>query len=193
MQKYTHTFIFWLLVTGNCLLVFVGCQPKAAKSGDVLVQVGDKVLTKEELQENIRTASTPEDSMLFAENYIQLWVNNQLLYDVARKNTTKDDETEISQLVDNYKKSLTIYRYQEQLVNEKLAKEISDEALEQFYAEHKDLFKDVLPDDSASFDYLKPTVREMVINRQKMEFLKKVEDDLYNKALKNGTVVFYNN
>ncbi|GHT03564.1 hypothetical protein AGMMS49525_08850 [Bacteroidia bacterium] len=192
MRKNPHTFIFLSLVAVCCLPVTFGCQPKADKGEDVIVRIGDKVLTKTELQANTPMASTSEDSTLFAENYIKLWVNNQLLYDVARKNTTKDDEAEINQLVDNYKKSLTIYHYQEQLVNEKLAKEVSDDVLEQFYKEHKDLFREVLPKDSTSFEYIKPTVREMVINRKKMEFLKKIEDDLYNKALKNGTVVFYN-
>jgi hypothetical protein len=167
------------------------CQPKAAKEGIVLVKVGDNILTMDELQRNVQVTSTPEDSMLFAENYIRLWVNNHLLYDVAHKNTTKADEADINPLVDNYRQSLTVYRYQEQLVNEKLAKEISEAALERFYKENQDLFQNVLPEDSTSFDYIKPTVKEMVINRRKMEFLKQVEDDLYQRALKNGTVVFY--
>ncbi|GAP72226.1 hypothetical protein SAMD00024442_27_38 [Candidatus Symbiothrix dinenymphae] len=126
------------------------------------------------------------------EHYIKLWISNQLLYDVARKNTTRDDELEINHLVENYKKSLTIYRYQEQLVNEKLAKEISDAELEKYYTAHQSMFKSLLPEDSTtSFEYIKPTVREMVVNRKKMDFLKDVEADLYDRAVKNGTVIFY--
>ena len=172
-------------------LTLAACQPKTERENGVLVKVGNNTLTINELHRNVQTASSPEDSMLFAENYIRLWVNHQLLYDVAHKNTTTSDEAEINQLVNDYRQSLTIYRYQEQLVNEKLVKDISDATLEKFYNEHRDMFKNALPEESPTFDYLKPTVKEMFINRKKMEFLKQVEDDLYNRALKNGTVVFY--
>jgi hypothetical protein len=47
------------------------------------------------------------------------------------------------------------------------------------------------PGDNAPFEYAKPTVREMLINRQKLEFLKKTQEDLYKRAVKKGEIEFF--
>ncbi|MDR1203401.1 MAG: peptidyl-prolyl cis-trans isomerase [Tannerellaceae bacterium] len=42
----------------------------------------------------------------------------------------------------------------------------------------------------APYDYAEAQVVEMLINQQKMDFLKNFENELYNDAVKNGEVVF---
>ena len=268
-------------------LFAVSCKREAANAVDVIAQAGNRILTQKELDESLPFFINSEDSTLAAEHYIRLWVTDNLLYDVANKNIV--DKKNIDQLVENYRRSLVIYQYQEQLVNEKLSGDITDSALLQYFEEHKDKFKldralvkgfflktpidapeiekiktwyrpnvpasidniekysvqnavsydyfvenwvdfyelmdnwpinykneqDImkrnsyieqkddnyyyflyisdflLPRDNAPFEYAKPAIREILINQKKMEFLKKIEDDLYNKALNNGQVIFY--
>jgi hypothetical protein len=254
-----------------------------------VVQVGGRVLTQSELDESLPPFLTPEDSILATEHFIRIWINDQLLYSVAQKNIT--DKNTIEQLVENYRRSLTIYQYQEQLVNEKLVSSISEQELHQYYEENKDKFKldkplikgiflcvpidapDIdkakswckkpstttisnlekysvqnagsfdyfetkwtdfnemqgwpalksnfpepealkktsffewkddrycyfvnvsdylLPGDNAPFQYAEPVVKELLINRKKIDFLRNIENDLYNKALNSGQILFYN-
>jgi hypothetical protein len=266
----------------------VSCKQETTVDKDAIVRVGDKILTREELEENIASFPNPEDSILAVEHYIRVWINDNLLYNVACKNIT--DKEYIDQLVESYRKSLVIYQYQEQLVNEKLSKEIDNETLLDYHKNNKDKFKldrslikglflripvdapqidkikiwyksisatslaniekyslqysasydyffdnwvdlselmnkwpishktelgdikynkfieqkddkyyyflhitDYLsPGDNAPFEYAKSTIKEILINQKKIEFLRKIEDDLYNKALNGGQITFYN-
>ncbi|MCD8193463.1 MAG: peptidyl-prolyl cis-trans isomerase [Tannerellaceae bacterium] len=43
----------------------------------------------------------------------------------------------------------------------------------------------------APYEYAQMQIEEMLINQRKVEYLKKFEDDLYNEAVKKGTVEFY--
>ncbi|SEG08540.1 MULTISPECIES: hypothetical protein [Parabacteroides] len=43
----------------------------------------------------------------------------------------------------------------------------------------------------APYDYATPQITEMLINRRKVDFLKKFEDELYNDAIRGGDVKFY--
>ena len=50
----------------------------------------------------------------------------------------------------------------------------------------------LLPGDNAPYEYVKPTVRELLLNQQKADFLKKTETDLYQRAVEKGEIKFYN-
>jgi len=50
----------------------------------------------------------------------------------------------------------------------------------------------LLPGDNAPYEYVKPTVRELLLNQQKVDFLKKTETDLYQRAVEKGEIKFYN-
>ncbi|GHT26521.1 hypothetical protein FACS189432_01090 [Bacteroidia bacterium] len=243
---------------------------------------------KNELDENISHELSPEDSILTAEHFIRTWINDALLYDVASKNIA--DKEQIERLVNNYRKSLVIYQYQEQLINEKLTKAINEQALLDYYQVNGDKFKletplvkgiflkipvnapqmneirtwykstapDTreklekyslynvvtydyfvdqwmdfaqvainlpsdfrninailsnnkhiersdssycyflnitdyrLPGDDAPFEFAKANIQEVLINQQKIEFLKQTEEDLYQRAVKKGEIMFYN-
>jgi hypothetical protein len=45
--------------------------------------------------------------------------------------------------------------------------------------------------DIVPFEYAKPIVREMLVNQQKIDFLKKTEGDIYQRALDKGMIKFY--
>jgi hypothetical protein len=278
--------LLFSLVSG-CLLL-VACSGQREKDTSVLVKLNDKILTKEDLEVSVPQGLTAEDSTIVAEHYIRIWINDNLKYAMANKNIANKEY--IERLVEDYRKSLTIYQYEEQLINEKLSREIADQSLLNYYEAHKENFKTdqplikglflkiplnapqidkirswykaltptnlnnikdycirnvavygdyvenwksfneimenfpgsvrpdpaiitqnkylerqddnyyyflnviayLLPDDNAPFEYAKPTVKEILINQQKIDFLKQVEEDLYNKALNSGQIVFYN-
>ena len=278
-------YIFPLLILS---LLTANCHRKIERpNDDVVVRVGNNFLSNAEIKESLPENLSKEDSLIVSEKIIQLWIKDNLLFEHASKNVA--DKEEIKQLVESYRKSLIIYQYQEQLINEKLSKEIGEGEMMKYYEEHKNKFKldktlikglllkipvgapqinDVrewyksssqsaiskiekysvqnakiydyfydkwvdfnelmdnipvhydhpesvvknnknieisdssyhyflhieaylLQGDDAPFEYAQPTVRELLINQRKMEFLRKVEDDLYNSALSNGKIQFY--
>jgi hypothetical protein len=269
-------------------LLLVSCNSKLGiNDSNAIVKIGNKVLYKSELEESIPEGLSSEDSILTAEHFIRTWINDALLYDIALNNTS--DKEQIERLVNNYRKSLVIYQYQEQLINEKLTREIDAQALLDYYQANGDKFKlerplikgiflkiptdapqineirtwyksitpasrekmeqyslhnmvtydyfvdqwmdfaqiainlpidfrninaivsnskhiercdssycyflnitdYLLAGDDAPFEFAKANIQEVLINQRKIEFLKRTEEDIYQRAFKKGEIVFY--
>jgi hypothetical protein len=185
-------------------LLLVSCTQSKIGDDTLIVKAGSKVLSKSDLDENIPAGLPYNDSIIAAEHYIRTWITGVLMYNIAEKNTS--DMTQINRLVENYRKSLVIYQYQEQLINEKLIKKITEQDLYKYYEDNKEKFKldkylaqgvflnlaDSLPlGDIMPFEYVKPIVQEMLVNQQKTDFLKRTEDDIYQRALNKGEIKFY--
>ena len=279
---------FFLLIIVLSLLT-IGCNNTIEnKKTNALVKIGNKILNRSELEESIPSGLSYEDSIIAAEYYIRNWINENLLYDIASKNIY--DKENIEKLVDNYRKSLLIYQYEEQLINERLTKEIDEQSLYDYYNRNKDKlklekpfikgiflkvpvnapqlneirlwyksqapnFRDnlekyslnntaifiysvdkwmdfdelmenvpndimskedyavkiktlekqdagffyflnvtdfLLPGDNAPYEHAKSTIKEILINQRKIDFLKKTEEDLYQRALDKGEIQFFN-
>jgi hypothetical protein len=185
-------------------LLLISCSQSKERDNFPIVKVGNEVLTKEVLDENIPAGLSSNDSIIQAEHYIRTWINEVLMYDMAKKNTS--DIGRINQLVENYRKSLIIYQYQEQLINEKLVKKISEQDLYDYYRDNKEKFKvdkylaqgviskvidSLSTNDIIPFEYVKPIVQEMLVNQRKIDFQKQTENDIYQRALNRGDVKFY--
>jgi len=269
-------------------LLSVACSNNLdLKNSNYLVKVKNKVLYRTVLEENIPAGLSKEDSIIAAESFIRSWINDVLLYDIAQKNFNDKDKVDL--LVENYRKSLMIYQYQEQLVNERLTREIDEQSLYDYYNQNKDklklerplikglflkvpvnapqveeirklyklsssvsrdrlesyslnnavifdFFTDkwtdfydlvenfpkeqmrkedltankktleredsgyyyflnitdfLLPGDNAPFEYVKTTVYEILINQRRINFLKKTEEELFNRELAKGEIQFF--
>ncbi len=121
-------------------LLAVSCGTNTTqKEKDVVASVGNKTLLRGDVEDGMPKLISPEDSILMADKIIHQWVKDNLLYDIASKNVS--DKEHIDQLVENYRKSLVVYQYQEQLVNEKLSKDISDDEMRKYFEENSDKFK----------------------------------------------------
>ena len=240
------------------------------------------------VEENIPTGLSKEDSIIAAEHYIHSWVSDILLYNIALKNL--NDKDNIDRMVEDYRRSLIVYQYEEQLVSEKLSNEIDERSLSDYYNRNKDKltlerplvkglflkvpatapqlneirtwfrsansasrenlekyclnnaatfnyfvdkwtdYNDIINNfpkdqvtkedlqvhkkmvekqdnnffyflnitdflqqgDNTPYEYAKPAMREILINQRKLEFLKKTEDNLYQRAIDRGEVQFYN-
>lgn len=270
-------------------LFFLSCNKKLnVKETDALVKVGNKTLYRDTVEDNIPAGLSEEDSVITAEHFIRTWIDEILLYDIALKNC--NDKENIDQLVENYRKSLLIYQYEEQLVNEKLSKTIDEQSIYDYYNRNKEKFKlerslikgiflkvpanapqvneirtwykstssasreklekyrlnniviyDYFVDrwvdfenlanhwrvnsmdktdftvqkktmekqddhyfyflnitdclqagSNAPYEFIKPTIREILFNQQKIDFLKKTKEELFQRGLNKGNIHFYN-
>lgn len=123
-----------LLLLGSC------SENTTTEQKGTLVKINERTLTKEDVLSVLPKKLSSADSLLWAESYIKQWVKDNLVYDVALRNLDDDNRAEIDRLVDSYRRSLVRYRYQEQLVHERLSANITDEEKRKFYDENQDQF-----------------------------------------------------
>lgn len=123
------------------LLLLGGCTQKGTTElKGVLVKVNERALTKDEVLAVLPKNMSSADSLLWAESYIKQWIKDGLVYDVALQNLDDDNRAEIDRLVNSYRRSLVRYRYQEQLIQERLSANITEEEKQKFYEENQDQF-----------------------------------------------------
>ena len=122
------------------LFFCISCTEKHDHRGKTpLVEVNGTFLYKEDLQSVLPAGLTKDDSLLFAEHYIRTWVEDLLLYEKAQNNIP--DNEEIDRLVENYRKALIMHTYQEELIGQRLTKDIPEQEIAEYYEKNKELFK----------------------------------------------------
>lgn len=122
------------------LLLCPACTPSYDHKGKTpLVEVGGRFLYCEDVQAVLPVGLSAGDSASFVEDYVRNWVEDILLYDKAEDNIPDNDEVE--RLVDNYRKSLILHIYQQELIRQKLLKEVTEAEVEEYYQNNLHLFK----------------------------------------------------
>lgn len=133
----------YILYSLLVLTIFQACSTKTelqdTEDEQALVNVNGKILYKKEVNEFVPKGLNSTDSTLTAEAYIKMWIKNELIYEKAQDNLA--DKDKIEELVNNYKQSLTIFTYQEQLLKERLSKKISDSEMRTYYNENPTQFE----------------------------------------------------
>lgn len=132
-----------LLITSVMLSVFAACSSKKEanpdKASNPIVSVNQKTLYQADIESVIPQGLSPADSTAAADAYIKMWINDELIYEKAKQNVT--DQDKINELVENYRQSLTVFTYLEQLLREELSKKISENELKDFYDKNPESFK----------------------------------------------------
>ena len=122
------------------LLCCMSCKEQYDHKGKTpLVEVDGSFLYKEDLQVVLPDGLSKDDSVLFAEHYIRSWAEDVLLYSKAESNIP--DNGEIDKLVENYRKSLSMHTYQQELISQKLSGELTEQEIKEYYEKNKELFK----------------------------------------------------
>lgn len=129
-----------LLAALTGVLLLGGCTRQADYGGRVpIAEVDGTMLFVDELRRVLPQHTMPAtDSARIADEYVRNWVEEQLLYKQAERNVKGNDEIET--MVSDYRRSLILNSYQQQLVEEKVSGGIREEELREFYDSHKELF-----------------------------------------------------
>ncbi|MBR1632094.1 MAG: hypothetical protein IJ680_09585 [Paludibacteraceae bacterium] len=123
-----------LYVVSVLVFVLAACSRDAGqevREGDEIAEVAGHFLRQADIDAIIPPGCSSADSARIAEHYIRRWATDWLLYDNAQHNLS--DIGQIEQMVEEYRKSLMIYAYEQQVVNQKMSAHIADEELQQFY------------------------------------------------------------
>ena len=108
-------------------------------SGEPVAKVANKVLTVEELSKNVPDYLDPTDSALWADDYIKKWVQRELLLLKAEENL-KGNEKDVSQELEEYRNSLIVFRYKNELIRQKMDTIVKDTDIKKYYNEHRESF-----------------------------------------------------
>lgn len=107
--------------------------------GEVVAKVGKHKLYSTELSMYIPSGVSPEDSTKLALQYINNWATNMLFIDTAQKELSKD-ELDVSKELEDYKRSLLKFKYEQKFINQRLDTTISQSQLMDYYNTHIDQF-----------------------------------------------------
>ncbi len=123
------------------LLVFIGCNSSKKQhhkpNDKPVARVFDKYLFRSEVQNVIPKGVSPDDSALYAEQYINSWVEQQLMATLAEKYIDKQQLDQINKRVQQYKNSLLITAFRNKLIEEKLDTNVSLDLINEYYERHK--------------------------------------------------------
>jgi hypothetical protein len=123
-----------------CIFLLPACKKEtSSQEKEVLAEVKGKYLFMSDLQSALPDGISPKDSVSFARSFIESWVTDQLVYNIASKNIP--DKEKINQMVEEYRCQLITSEYQRYLIDEKLSKEISDEEVQSYYDSHANELK----------------------------------------------------
>ena len=180
-----------LIILLCCMLpFFVSCekiktQVKRIGSETPIVQLGGEALYQSDIETILPEGLSDEDRTVFIENYIKKWVIRNLMYETASKNV--DNSKEIEQLVSDYRKSLTIHRYQQKLIQQRI-KEPSESQIKEYYDNNSEKFQ--LKESLVKGLFLKlpktaPKIEELkqLIANQTPENLQEIEKYSYQYAV----------
>jgi len=118
------------------LLVIAGCKSKDNEINRIpLAKVNDKYLYDVDIKELFTSNLSQEDSVTIAKNYINEWVKKQLLLKKAELNLTEENN-DIEKQIEDYRSSLLIFKYKQELINQKLDTVVTDQEIDNYYNEY---------------------------------------------------------
>lgn len=162
-----------------CLLAMISCQnEKNGNSDKVIATVYDKVLYQSDLQDVLYEGVSINDSLVRTKAFIDNWIRRQLLIHQAENNIDKS-ELDFSRQIEDYRTSLIIYKYESMLIEKNLDTVVSDAEIAKYI------------EDNAPLEMDKESVRYILLNMRKKELIEKMNNSLYNKAVKERVFVIY--
>lgn len=131
---YKYGFAF---ITG---IFFLQCSNIENSNEVIVAEVSDRKLFESDLTEIIPTGIGKDDSTILANEYIEKWVKQELLIQMANQNLSIEQKN-VSRELQEYKNSLIIYKYKNELMSQRMDTTVTQVQIEQYYATNSENFK----------------------------------------------------
>ncbi len=165
MRRIVHK----IAIIGIVLPALMSCRAISSFLSDdeAVAEVGAAKLYRSELNGLIPKDISSEDSVTLARRYINTWALDHVFLNIAEEQLSKA-ELDVTRELEDYRKSLLKYRYEQLYVNERLDTAVSGEMVEEYYEANMEKFS--LPRPVVKARYLRiasdsPTMAKI---RQKM-------------------------
>lgn len=161
------------------VLTLVSCQNfKNDGSDKVVATIYDKVLYQSDLQSVLYEGISVNDSLVRTKAFIDSWIRRQLLINQAENNIDKS-ELDFSRQIEDYRNSLIIYKYESMLIEQNLDTVVSENEIAKYIEDNT----------APELDSL--VVKDIILNMRKKELIEKMNNSLYNKAVKERVFEIY--
>ena len=187
MKQLIHRFV--LLTATFFVLASCNWVSDLIHDGEVVARIGKHKLYRSELAGFIPHDTSPEDSARLAGQYINTWAKEILFVDLAGEQLSRTD-SDVTTEVEDYRRSLLKYRYEQQYLHERLDTVVAASEIESYYQDHQDLFALQVPIVRARFlDVLKESAD--LESLRKMMSADKEEDQAMVDSLAFGSALRY--
>lgn len=117
------------------LLLLTSCH-RAIDDSPVVARVYNYELHQSDLDGLVADGISADDSTAIVANYVEQWIRQMVLLSKAEKNIKDNFDKQMRE----YKNSLLIYAYEQQMVNQLLDTVVTDSQISAYYDEHRSDF-----------------------------------------------------
>lgn len=118
----------------------IGCDNNEENSNSKRVaSVNNAVLYQENLDKSIPEGITGDDSIAFVEQFIENWTREQVILQKAEE-VLPEESKDVAQRLENYRKSLLIYSYEQAYLESRLDTIVTEKEIETYYKTHQKEF-----------------------------------------------------
>ncbi len=135
-MKYART-----ILTGLALMCLYACQQPQTTSNDEqpLARAYGESLYLSDMKGLIKENTTAADSALIVNDHVQTWLRDRVLAHTASGSATTNEK--IERLVSNYRSSLLLNEYKQELLESELDTTVTVEELQAYYDENKQKYE----------------------------------------------------
>lgn len=138
--SYIQKSIIGIFTLCSLSLIF-SCDEKTdeTRTEKPVARVFGRFLYPSDLQNILPSDIPSKDSARIIKNYIEKWIQDELLLKKAEENLTKD-QLNVEKQLNEYRKNLVIYNYNSELIRQQLDTSVSMNQIEEYYNQHKESF-----------------------------------------------------
>ena len=143
MGKFASSVLSLMVIA---LPMLVSCKAVSSffDDGKTVAVVGKHRLTVSDIAALVPPGTSSEDSLRIVMQYINAWASDLVFADIAESQLSKQ-EKDVTKELEEYRKALLKYRYEQRYVNERLDTAVTREELEAYYDSHRQDFIAAVP------------------------------------------------
>lgn len=131
--------------TAAALIIPVVCCIQACTNSNtlnkqVVIEAFNKVLILDSISSRIPDNLSYDDSLVLADRIVEGWVREQVLLAQAEK-SIQGAELKFEQKIENYRNALLVSEYENQYVNSRLNRKVTEDEIYAFHEANPELFK----------------------------------------------------
>jgi len=147
------------------LILLTGCTSFFKKKTEhAVARVYSDYLYESDLRSIIPKGTKAKDSIILARSYIENWIHQRLVIHQAEQNLS-NAQMDFTQQLEDYKNSLIIYAYENELVRQKLDTLVTDDDIGAYYDGNFQNF--LLKDNIVQLQYVKLPLKSAYIKQFK--------------------------
>lgn len=139
MQNYSSTILVFLAFLTMGCQYFKDKEDKRKKTP--IARVGINYLYQNDLEASLPQQLTEKDSTAIAESIVEEWLVQKLMEEKALDFLPQKKIESIERKVINYKSSLYAFQYEQELLNQKMDNEVTEEEVQNYYNANPEALK----------------------------------------------------